>query len=239
MGILMRTWSAAGTPGQLWSAAPPHPVPWRWGWWPAWPSGRTETRWGASKRTTLMGGERHVDTASYPVFADHCPNLLFCPPLPLLCRSQCWGRGASAGSRDSQQSWAAPSPSSSWTSHPHQLGPWSKHRRPQCGRNFQAGSWGEALSRRCGGWSARRPPGRSRKCGEGRGGMGQKFEKLRLFCGRWPLLIYPSSSVVPFSSRPQSFPASGSFPMSQLFASGGQRIGVSASASVLPVNIQD
>ena len=48
-----------------------------------------------------------------------------------------------------------------------------------------------------------------------------------------------SSSVVPFSSRLQSFPASGSFAMSQLFASGGQRIGVSASASVLPVNTQD
>ena len=48
-----------------------------------------------------------------------------------------------------------------------------------------------------------------------------------------------SSSVVPFSSCLQSFPASGSFPMSQLFASGGQRIGVSASASVLPMNIQD
>ena len=47
-----------------------------------------------------------------------------------------------------------------------------------------------------------------------------------------------SSSVVPFSSCPQSFPASGSFPMSQLFVSGGQRIGVSASASVLPMNIQ-
>ena len=48
-----------------------------------------------------------------------------------------------------------------------------------------------------------------------------------------------SSSVVPFSSCLQSFPASGSFPMSQLFASGGQSIGVSASASVLPMNIQD
>ena len=48
-----------------------------------------------------------------------------------------------------------------------------------------------------------------------------------------------SSSVVPFSSCPQSFPASGSFPMSQFFASGGQSTGVSASASVLPVNIQD
>ena len=46
-----------------------------------------------------------------------------------------------------------------------------------------------------------------------------------------------SSSVIPFSC-PQSFPASGSFQMSQLFASGGQSIGVSASASVLPMNTQ-
>ena len=48
-----------------------------------------------------------------------------------------------------------------------------------------------------------------------------------------------SSSVVPFSSCLQSFPAPGSFPRSQFFASGGQNIGVSASASVLPMNIQD
>ena len=48
-----------------------------------------------------------------------------------------------------------------------------------------------------------------------------------------------SSSVVPFSSCPQSFPASGSFQMSQLFTSGGQSIGVSASTSVLPMNTQD
>ena len=48
-----------------------------------------------------------------------------------------------------------------------------------------------------------------------------------------------SSSVVPFFSCPQSFLASGSFPMSQLFASGGQSIGVSASTSVLPMNTQD
>ena len=47
------------------------------------------------------------------------------------------------------------------------------------------------------------------------------------------------SSVVPFSSCPQSFPASWSFQMSQLFTSGGQSIGVSASTSVLPMNIQD
>ena len=48
-----------------------------------------------------------------------------------------------------------------------------------------------------------------------------------------------SSSVVPFSSCPKSLQASGSFPMSQLFAWGGQSIGVSASASVLPMNTQD
>ena len=48
-----------------------------------------------------------------------------------------------------------------------------------------------------------------------------------------------SPSVVPFSSSLQSFPESGSYQMSQFFTSGGQSIGVSASASVLPMNIQD
>ena len=48
-----------------------------------------------------------------------------------------------------------------------------------------------------------------------------------------------SSSVIPFSSYLHSFQASGSFQMSQFFASGGESIGVSASASVLPMNIQD
>ena len=48
-----------------------------------------------------------------------------------------------------------------------------------------------------------------------------------------------SASVIAFSSCPQSLPSSGSFPMSQLFAWGGQRIGVSASASVLLMNTQD
>ena len=48
-----------------------------------------------------------------------------------------------------------------------------------------------------------------------------------------------SSSVIPFSSCPQSFPASGSFQMSQLFTSGGQSIGVSASTSVLSMNSQE
>ena len=48
-----------------------------------------------------------------------------------------------------------------------------------------------------------------------------------------------SSSIIPFSSRPQSFPASGSFQTSQLFTSGGQSTGASASISVLPMNTQD
>ena len=48
-----------------------------------------------------------------------------------------------------------------------------------------------------------------------------------------------SSSVIPFSSCPQSLPASGSFPMSQLFTWGGQSIGVSASTPALPMNTQD
>ena len=51
--------------------------------------------------------------------------------------------------------------------------------------------------------------------------------------------IQPSHPVVPFFSCPQSFPASGSFPMSQLFTSGGQSIGASASTSVLSMNTQD
>ena len=54
---------------------------------------------------------------------------------------------------------------------------------------------------------------------------------------RWHLTI--SSSVIPFSSHLQSFPASGSFQMSQFFPSGGQSIGVSASTSVLSKNTQD
>ena len=64
----------------------------------------------------------------------------------------------------------------------------------------------------------------------------------RVYSNSCPLswLCHPtiSSSVVPFSSCPQSLPASGSFPMSQLFTSGGQRIGVTASTSVLPMNTQ-
>ena len=66
---------------------------------------------------------------------------------------------------------------------------------------------------------------------------------LRLYSNSCPLSqwCHPtiSSSVIPFFSWFQSFPASGSFPMSQLFASGGQSTGVSASTSALPVNTQD
>ena len=65
----------------------------------------------------------------------------------------------------------------------------------------------------------------------------------RVYASSWPLSqwCHPtiSPSVVPFSSHLQSFPASGSFQMSQFFPSGGQNIGVSLSASVLPMNIQD
>ena len=64
-----------------------------------------------------------------------------------------------------------------------------------------------------------------------------------VYWNSWPLSqwCHPtiSSSVFPFSSRLQFFPASGAFPMSQFFASSGQSIGVSASASVLPMNFQD
>ena len=56
---------------------------------------------------------------------------------------------------------------------------------------------------------------------------------------RWWCHPITSSSVVPFSSCPQSFPASGSFQMSQFFTSSGQSIGVPDSASVLPMNTQD
>ena len=62
---------------------------------------------------------------------------------------------------------------------------------------------------------------------------------LKLISIKWWCHPTVSPSVAPFSSRLQSFPASESFLMSQFFTSGGQSIGVSASASVLPMNIQD
>ena len=66
---------------------------------------------------------------------------------------------------------------------------------------------------------------------------------LRIYSNSCPLSRWchptTSSSVVPFSSHLQSFPASGSFQMSQFFTSGGQNIGVSASTYVLLINIQD
>ena len=55
----------------------------------------------------------------------------------------------------------------------------------------------------------------------------------------WWCCLIILSSVVPFSSCLQAFPASGSFPVSQFFTSGGQSLGVSASTSVLPMNIED
>ena len=62
-----------------------------------------------------------------------------------------------------------------------------------------------------------------------------KFMSMMMDMSWW---CHPTS-VAPFSSYPQSFPASGSFQMSQFFASSGQNIGVSTSASVLPMNTQD
>ena len=111
------------------------------------------------------------------------------------------------------------------------------------------------------------PPGKPRSSGSAENMASlssvQLFSRVRLFATPWitahqaslsisKLEIHPnssqsswwchlviSSSVVPFSSCLQSFPTSGSFQMSQLFASGGQSVGVSASASVLPMNTQD
>ena len=74
------------------------------------------------------------------------------------------------------------------------------------------------------------------------------LSRLPSFISYWSLLrlmsvesVLPSNHLIlccPFSSCPQSFPASGSFPVSRFFTSSGQRIGASASASVLPINIQ-
>ena len=61
-----------------------------------------------------------------------------------------------------------------------------------------------------------------------------KLTSIKSWCD--PTIL---SSVIPFSSCSQSFPASGSFPVSELFTSGGQSIGVSASTSILPTNTQD
>ena len=66
----------------------------------------------------------------------------------------------------------------------------------------------------------------------------QEFTQTHVKSSWWCHLAI-SSSVVPFSFCPQSLPASGSFPMSQSFIWGGQSIGVSALASVLPMNTQD
>ena len=79
------------------------------------------------------------------------------------------------------------------------------------------------------GWQYARPP-----CPSPTPGVHSNSRPLSRWCH--PTI---SSSVIPFSSRLQSFPTSGSFSMSQFFASCGQSIRVSASPSVLPMNIQD
>ena len=70
----------------------------------------------------------------------------------------------------------------------------------------------------------------------GVGGRQGSLASLNLSQGCHPTIL---SSVIPFFCCLQSFPASGSFPMSQFFSLGGQSIGVSASASFLPMNVQD
>ena len=84
-------------------------------------------------------------------------------------------------------------------------------------------------------------PGRLQSMGLHR--VGHNWSDLAAAAAACPLSrwCHPSisSSVIPFSSCPQSFPASGSFQMSQLFTSGGQSISVSALTSVLPMNTQD
>ena len=77
------------------------------------------------------------------------------------------------------------------------------------------------------------PHGLQQSCGSLSPGVCSNSCPLSWWCH--PII---SSSVAPFSSCPQSFPAPESLPMSRLFASGGQSIGVSASASVFPMNIQ-
>ena len=67
----------------------------------------------------------------------------------------------------------------------------------------------------------------------------QSYDNSQTHAHRVSDAIQPSHPVVPVSSCPQSLPASASFPVSLFIASGGQSIGVSASASVLPMNIQD
>ena len=102
-------------------------------------------------------------------------------------------------------------------------------KRPSGCMHHSAGSRGEArgASLQLHGLRHSRPP-----CLSPTSRVYSKSSPLNQWCH--PTI---SSSVVPFSSQLQSFPASGSFQMSQFFTSGGQTIGVSASASVLPMNI--
>ena len=74
-------------------------------------------------------------------------------------------------------------------------------------------------------------------------GLKLNIQKMKIMASSritsWEIDEIISSSVVPFSSYSQSFPASRSFPLSKLFTSGGQSLGASASASVLPMNIHN
>ena len=97
----------------------------------------------------------------------------------------------------------------------------SHFKRPWCWERLKEG--GEGGNRGWDGWMASLT----------------QWTWVRVDSGSWWCYPTVSSSVIPFSSCLQSFPTLGSFLMSQLFAWGGQSIGASASASVLPVNIQD
>ena len=143
-----------------------------------------------------------------------------CPPTPRACWNSCiWSRWCHPS-----HPLSSPSPPAFNLSHHQGLFQWviSSHQF----------SSGESVSRvwllRPHGLQHPRPP-----CPSPTPGVYSNSGPLSRWCH--PTI---SSSVVPFSQL-QSFPASGSFPMSQFFTSGGHSIGVSASASVLPMNIQD
>ena len=110
---------------------------------------------------------------------------------------------------------------------------WTPEVRPQCSRGLKAFSSVQSLSHVrlfASPWTAARQASLS---------ITNSRSLLKLMSTE---SVMPSNHLIlchPLLLLPQSFPASGSFPMSQLFASGGQSIGVSALASVLPMNIQD
>ena len=104
-----------------------------------------------------------------------------------------------------------------------------------CGRNPHSFSWVSSVTKLC--------PTICKPMDCSTPGFPVHHQLLEVYSNSCPSIqwCHPtiSSSVIPFSSRLQCFPASGSFPVSYFFLSGGQSIGASASVSVLPMNIQD